>query len=682
MDETDDDFGNYSENYDESSNIKKKYEKYDLLSVSNLTIRESLRKIINNCIDFGLLNKHMWIYGKCDNVYKLVSFKYDFNKGFIYPNPETITFYKSKNDNDDENIDYLKTLNDFVGAYYNDNEIHLIIFDCYGILKNLSAKFDEENSYSLLNNYNIKFTDVKIDTKTSINTYKTLQDYNFNTSIPMFLEHLSFETINGIKFKNNERIWKLLFKDDVCYISYKSLSKNIKDDTFNYYFRFNTRIFKVQLMNVNWNSDFEYFNINENTLKDEMIFELCKENAIIILSNEVGDYNKITLFKSQISKLSKCYLKNTRIYSQFSPFNVGFNFTNNFIEFIISLIIKNNITEITFETIYNFLLSTEVTDWMNDHKWTNSNKSIKELKSSYKLILNIIGSIENDSESLLQNNQDMEDDELISPLTFIATSPNTSIQLSKNGSPIISGLQYKLNTSLTWEDYEINKSIPLNNVDDYVQFRNKSNKLSTSSSDYVKFSINGSAECYGNIQSMINYSNSCSTYCFYNLFRNCTTLTKSPKLPIIELADFCYYNMFYGCSGLIIAPELPATTLADSCYNNMFRNCISLMEAPELPATTLTSKCYTSMFTGCSGLTVAPELPATELVDRCYQYMFSGCTLLSSIKVNFTDWNDSINATLSWMYNVSANGTFTCPSNLLQSRGNSKIPRNWDIISK
>jgi hypothetical protein len=61
--------------------------------------------------------------------------------------------------------------------------------------------------------------------------------------------------------------------------------------------------------------------------------------------------------------------------------------------------------------------------------------------------------------------------------------------------------------------------------------------------------------------------------------------------------------MFFGCSSLVKAPSiLPATTLAEGCYYNMFSDCSSLTKAPELPATTLADYCYNNMFSGCSKL--------------------------------------------------------------------------------
>ena len=118
-------------------------------------------------------------------------------------------------------------------------------------------------------------------------------------------------------------------------------------------------------------------------------------------------------------------------------------------------------------------------------------------------------------------------------------------------------------------------------------------------------------------------------YCYRNMFLGCTSLTTAPALPSKYMVPFCYQSMFYKCTSLTTAPELPATTLADFCYRNMFRGCTSLTTAPELSATTLAEYCYQSMFGNCTSLTTAPELPATTLATLCYSYMFEGCTSLT-----------------------------------------------------
>ena len=68
--------------------------------------------------------------------------------------------------------------------------------------------------------------------------------------------------------------------------------------------------------------------------------------------------------------------------------------------------------------------------------------------------------------------------------------------------------------------------------------------------------MTGLIEAYGNIQSLMNFSDSCT--------------------------EACYINLFSGCTTLITPPDFLATTLAPSCYRNMFNHCISLTAFPFL----------------------------------------------------------------------------------------------------
>lgn len=166
------------------------------------------------------------------------------------------------------------------------------------------------------------------------------------------------------------------------------------------------------------------------------------------------------------------------------------------------------------------------------------------------------------------------DDNLELPLTFIANQTNSRVTLSSViGEPIISGLQFRTNSNTAWTSYNINTEIQLNAINDWVQFKNIENNLSTSSNNYVTFVMNGKIKAKGNIQSLLNYSNSCSNYCYYKLFENCSIMLTAPELPATTLADNCYQSMFYNCQSLTIPPELPATTLAYFCYSHMFMYC-------------------------------------------------------------------------------------------------------------
>ena len=212
------------------------------------------------------------------------------------------------------------------------------------------------------------------------------------------------------------------------------------------------------------------------------------------------------------------------------------------------------------------------------------------------------------------------------PLTFIANSNNCIIKLTKHGNnPLNTNIQYKLNNQSTWQEYLINQEITLNNPGDKVQFQNLTNYFSSDSNNYFQFSLSGNILADGNMQSLLNYSDTCPAYCFYKLFNHCETLLSAPQLPATKLNSHCYYQMFKSCYKLIDCPELPATKLADYCYSYMFQRCISLIRTPKLLATELAPYCYSYMFQLCDNLLKCQELPATQLKYACYRDMFQDC---------------------------------------------------------
>lgn len=141
--------------------------------------------------------------------------------------------------------------------------------------------------------------------------------------------------------------------------------------------------------------------------------------------------------------------------------------------------------------------------------------------------------------------------------------------------------------------------------------------------------------CTGDIRTLIDWENygTASTVSarFYNLFKDCSSLTAAPELPATELTDYCYAFMFSGCTALTSAPELPATKLAKSCYCSMFKGCTSLKITPELLATELADNCYASMFSGCTSLTETSDLPAGHLPSQAYFCMFNMCSSLTEM---------------------------------------------------
>jgi len=223
------------------------------------------------------------------------------------------------------------------------------------------------------------------------------------------------------------------------------------------------------------------------------------------------------------------------------------------------------------------------------------------------------------------------------PLRFKAEEANSTIQLNKTGSPTSVTLETSTDGS-TWSTYTFWTTITLNNIWDKVSFRNTSTSdtgFSTDYNNYYQFVMTGSISAEWDTNYLLNKNSTTtvSSYCYYYMFYNCTSLTTAPSLPATTLASYCYYDMFYWCTSLTTAPQLPATALANYCYSYMFYNCKSLTTSPSLPATTLATQCYHNMFLNCKSLTTLPALPATTLAGSCYNTMFSKC---SKIKLSAT----------------------------------------------
>ena len=238
---------------------------------------------------------------------------------------------------------------------------------------------------------------------------------------------------------------------------------------------------------------------------------------------------------------------------------------------------------------------------------------------------------------------------LKTPLTFTAEEAGSTIKMVKYDlAPNV-----YLETSYTgeegsWSDFIVCTNgengnsnndgtvITLANVGDKVYFRAKQDnqQFAIDGNKCNKFVMTGKIAASGNINTLLKADGSVlnltgRNYCYFYMFRDCSSLTQAPELPATTLANRCYDRMFDSCTSLTQAPALPATTLADYCYNSMFEGCTSLTQAPKLPATTLANGCYSSMFNYCSSLTQAPELPATTLANNCYGNMFKGCTSLT-----------------------------------------------------
>ena len=197
--------------------------------------------------------------------------------------------------------------------------------------------------------------------------------------------------------------------------------------------------------------------------------------------------------------------------------------------------------------------------------------------------------------------------ELPDYLCFTAEQARSTVTMKAKGTPT-KGQAFEYSTDGTnWSVFTPRTTrITLANAGDKVYFRGNNTTFSESSSIYYQFVMSGKIAASGNIMSLLDIT--------------CQSTTISN--------NYCYYYMFKDCTSLTTAPALPATTLKSSCYSYMFQGCTNLTTAPALPATTLADYCYRYMFIGCTSLTTAPALPATTLASNCYRYMFSGCTSL------------------------------------------------------
>ena len=193
-----------------------------------------------------------------------------------------------------------------------------------------------------------------------------------------------------------------------------------------------------------------------------------------------------------------------------------------------------------------------------------------------------------------------------------------------------------VSTWSTWDGTTVLSSA-IKGSSNVLYLRGTGNTVITGNNLNYRWVLTGSnIKCIGNIENLLDYATvqsgnhpAMATYCYYNMFQSCTSLTKAPALPATTLTNNCYSDMFHGCISLTKAPALPATILATYCYRHMFHGCTSLTQAPALPATTLADDCYSDMFQGCTSLTHAPALPATTLATYCYYNMFQGCTSLT-----------------------------------------------------
>ena len=155
-------------------------------------------------------------------------------------------------------------------------------------------------------------------------------------------------------------------------------------------------------------------------------------------------------------------------------------------------------------------------------------------------------------------------------LKFTSTG-NSTVAMAKNGSAPTVDLKYSLDDGETWTQWGFSE-ISLSDGQT-VCFKGLNTTFATSSNAYNKFVMTGSIAASGNLMSIID-DGACTTttipanYCFYKLFRECTSLTTAPELPATTLTEFCYYNMFARCTNLKYIKCLATNISAADCTTN------------------------------------------------------------------------------------------------------------------
>ena len=232
-----------------------------------------------------------------------------------------------------------------------------------------------------------------------------------------------------------------------------------------------------------------------------------------------------------------------------------------------------------------------------------------------------------------------------------------TVELVKHNYTSSKVFQYSYD-GVTWESWDMSPLPFGGQTKVYVRGYNKT--LGWDSSTYTNFVFGTDAYVYvsGIVESLLDGDNEVLAFGTQGILR----------------------QLFYQQTALRSAENLrfEAQSINNiSVYALMFDGCINLLYAPKvLPAQNLSGNyCYQYMFRDCKSLVNAPELPAEALIDGCYQYMFSNCKSLKSIRCRAKV--KAYNATLNWLNNVAASGTFYGYSEYGWPSGANGIPTTW-----
>ena len=174
------------------------------------------------------------------------------------------------------------------------------------------------------------------------------------------------------------------------------------------------------------------------------------------------------------------------------------------------------------------------------------------------------------------------------PLCFTAEEAGSTVAMAAYGEGPTVSLEYSTDGN-TWSPFVVSKegvegtTVTLANIGDKMYMRATSagnTGMGCYSIDYRdviynKFVMTGKISASGNVDTLLNQNGNATltSYCYYGLFENCTSLTTAPALPATTLADCCYESMFQGCLSLTTAPTIKTYT---SGLNNSFTNMLKM----------------------------------------------------------------------------------------------------------
>lgn len=229
--------------------------------------------------------------------------------------------------------------------------------------------------------------------------------------------------------------------------------------------------------------------------------------------------------------------------------------------------------------------------------------------------------------------------------TFLKFTASTaaSVELDRIGMPDTVSLVYSTDLhswlNYIWNGEQGKKLNVAAGKSLYFRAKDTNATFSQSEEKYYHFNIEGDVAVSGYATYLLSKTNKSAdvpAYGFYNLFKDCSTITSAPA-PTANTNEWptfnahCYESMYEGCSSITTIPcELPSKQLNVACYRNMFKGCTNLTATMStLPAQNLTDSCYEGMFEGCELITAAPNMAWTANPGNAtFRAMFKGCKSL------------------------------------------------------